>query len=137
MSSLSHNLVRGVARRGDAGHAADIWPSVIPAAAGIQVWQSNMDPRLRGDDGERVIPAKAGMHLRATLTLALLMVIAAGCEREERHFQSSPPGATPMAIVRMSSNIPGPPMPVDSGLGPYGDNAYAVSQGQMLFTAFI
>ena len=28
------------------------------------------------------------------------------------------------------------PMPVDSVLGPYGDNAYAVSQGQQLFNFY-
>lgn len=73
--------------------------------------------------------------LRVAAALALTLAIGA-CEREERHFQSSPPGVIPTGIVRMSSNIPGPPMPVDSVLGPYGANAYAVSQGQMLFTAF-
>ena len=132
MSSLSHNLVRGAPR-----HVSGIVPSVIPAEAGIHVARPSLDPRFRGDDGEKVILAKAGIHLRAALAgaLALLLVMTA-CEREERHFQSSPPGVIPMGIVRMSSNIPGPPMAVDSVLGPYGNNAYAVSQGQKLFTAF-
>ena len=132
MSSLSHNLVRGAPRR-----VSGIVPSVIPAEAGIHVARPSLDPRFREDDGEKVILAKAGIHLRAALAgaLALLLVMTA-CEREERHFQSSPPGVIPMGIVRMSSNIPGPPMAVDSVLGPYGNNAYAVSQGQKLFTAF-
>jgi nucleotidyltransferase/DNA polymerase involved in DNA repair len=37
--------------------------TVIPAKAGIHVHSSNMDPRLRGNDGGMVTPAKAGTHV--------------------------------------------------------------------------
>lgn len=83
-----------------------------------------------------VIPAQAGIHLRAALSAVFLLFVAAGCEREQRQFQSAPPGVTPPGMVRMSSNVPGPPTQIDTILGPYGDNAYAVSQGQKLFSAY-
>jgi cytochrome c oxidase cbb3-type subunit 3 len=95
-----------------------------------QVWgAARSTPRV----SPAVIAAKAGIHLLVAL---LLLFVMAGCEREERSFQSAPPGTFPPGIVRMSSNIPGPPIPVDSVLGPYGDNAYAVSQGQQLFNFY-
>jgi cytochrome c oxidase cbb3-type subunit 3 len=105
-------------------------PSVIAAEAGIQ---QHIAPS--------VIPAEAGIQMRIAAGVALaaalvLVALVTGCQREERHFQAAPPGATPPGIVRMSSNIPGPPSPVDSSVGPYGNNAYAVSQGQKLFSSF-
>jgi hypothetical protein len=48
MSSLSPNRVWGAARPESCGS-----PAVIPAKAGIHVTRPNMDPRFRGDDGER------------------------------------------------------------------------------------
>lgn len=82
-----------------------------------------------------VITAKAGIHWRGALLL-LLILAASGCKREKRQFRTSPPGAMPQGIARMSSNIPGPPMAMDSVVGPYDDNAYAVAQGQALFSYY-
>ena len=78
----------------------------------------------------------AAGQLRRVAVLAIAAIALVGCEREERHIQAAPPGVTPPGIVRMSSNIPGPAAPVDSVIGPYGDNAYAVSQGQRLYSFY-
>ena len=65
--------------------------------------------------------------------LAMLALAALGaCRREKRDFHSSPP---PAAVPAESARAVHP----DSGIsreGPYGDNAYALSQGKQLFTAF-
>jgi cytochrome c oxidase cbb3-type subunit III len=55
------------------------------------------------------------------------------CEREQREFQQSPP-STAAPLVRVSKLQPGPVLITDSTVGPYGDNAYEMSQGKQLFS---
>ena len=68
-----------------------------------------------------------------TLCVIGLALAAAACDREERRFRESPPSATPSGVVRVSSLQPGPRAAVTHVAGPYGENAYAVSEGQRLF----
>lgn len=97
-----------------------------------------MSSRFR-DASSRVMRAS-----RTVLGAALVAIALAGCEREKRHFQSAAPGSIPPGSARNVSIVPGPARHVsaapgsanastDSALGPYGHNAYAVSQGQRLF----
>jgi cytochrome c oxidase cbb3-type subunit 3 len=78
------------------------------------------------------------MRLNRDVTLALcatgLALTLAACDREERRFRESPPGATPGGLARLSPLQPGettPPVRHVSNL--YDENAYAVSEGQRLF----
>jgi len=62
------------------------------------------------------------------------LVAAAGCDREQRTFRDSPP-ATAAPEVIVSGLQPGGAIVSfrDSG-GPYANNAYAISEGQQLFS---
>src|SRR4051812_18199338 len=66
------------------------------------------------------------------LLLALLLLVP-GCEREERRFSESPPSATPSTMVVATALQPGPTV-IDTRIEePYGDNAWAVSEGKRLY----
>jgi cytochrome c oxidase cbb3-type subunit 3 len=69
----------------------------------------------------------------AMLTTALVLTVAVACDREHREFNQAPP-ATAAPLVRVSDLQPGPNVIHDSTIGPYGDNAYAMSQGKQLFS---
>jgi cytochrome c oxidase cbb3-type subunit III len=74
--------------------------------------------------------------LRVT-TAALLTLSLFGCEREERNFEGTPPSASgSMPAVRESPLQPGPPVRSTPVSGPYAENAYAVSQGKVLYNQF-
>lgn len=72
---------------------------------------------------------------RATLPLATLALLLAGCEREQRRFQELPGGSPPSTGVQQSTLQPGQPLarPGPPG-GAYQENAYAISQGKQLYT---
>ena len=77
--------------------------------------------------------AKANFTAAALLVLVLL---AAGCEREARRFRDSPPAARG-ADVSVSGLRPGPrAAPSANQPGPYEGNAWAVSEGQRNFRQF-
>jgi cytochrome c oxidase cbb3-type subunit III len=63
---------------------------------------------------------------------AALLATFAACEREDRRLNSQQPAApTPMvAQVRLQ---PGPTLISDTTEGPYDDNAYGTTEGQMLY----
>lgn len=63
----------------------------------------------------------------------LVLVGSVACDRESREFRLSPP-ATSAPLVRVSTLQPGPAIIQDSTIGPYDDNAYAMSQGKTLFS---
>jgi cytochrome c oxidase cbb3-type subunit 3 len=70
-------------------------------------------------------------------TAAVLAVFSAGCEREARRFTEAASQSAPAGAVRASSlQAGGPSQPSLPATNPYEENAYAVSQGQRLFTAF-
>jgi cytochrome c oxidase cbb3-type subunit 3 len=66
--------------------------------------------------------------------MVLAVLAATACERERREFKQIPP-STAAPLVRVSQLQPGPTMITDSTIGPYDENAYAISQGQQLFSA--
>jgi cytochrome c oxidase cbb3-type subunit III len=70
----------------------------------------------------------------ATCAVALGLALAA-CEREERRFRETPPAASPRN-VRVGELQPGPAVPAPPAPGPYADNAYAIAEGQRLYTQF-
>ena len=69
---------------------------------------------------------------RATAVLAALTLAAAACEREDRDFQTIPPGASAETPVRTSALHAGPDAPEQTG-GAYQDNAWAIGEGQRLY----
>jgi len=74
------------------------------------------------------------MHRAAAL--GFLIISLAGCEREERRFRETPPAASPPGIVTLSPLQPGPTVIAHSVHGPYEYNAYAQSEGKILFGQF-
>lgn len=73
---------------------------------------------------------------RATWVLgALLLVAAAGCERERREFHTAPAAGDPRP--RLTEFQPGSPLPEDAVAGrEYERNAYHIAQGSHLFRQF-
>lgn len=71
---------------------------------------------------------------RRCLLVARLVSLGAlgACEREERHLNEPPP-KPPAQFVSDVNLQPGPTMVTDSAEGPYDDNAYGASEGQILF----
>ena len=66
------------------------------------------------------------------LLLAASMLIA-GCDREERRFQESPPTVTADNVVQLTSLEPGVPRSPVTVVNRYAHNSYAISEGQRLF----
>jgi cytochrome c oxidase cbb3-type subunit 3 len=67
----------------------------------------------------------------AGLAMAGMTLLA--CEREERRFSEMPPTATPSMMTVVSYLQPGSAVIRTQIEEPYGDNAWAVSEGQRLF----
>jgi cytochrome c oxidase cbb3-type subunit 3 len=63
---------------------------------------------------------------------ALAAVLLVGCEREDRKLNSQQPAA-PTQMVSDVRLQPGPTAISDTVEGPYDDNAYKTSEGQVLF----
>ena len=74
--------------------------------------------------------------MQRPITVAVLSLLLAGCEREERRFRETPPAASPPRIVSLSPLQPGPTVHVNTVRGPYEYNAYAMSEGKLLFDQF-
>jgi cytochrome c oxidase cbb3-type subunit 3 len=62
----------------------------------------------------------------------LFFAVVAGCEREDRHL-GSPRPAPPSQMVSPVRLQPGPNSITDTMEGPYDENAYRTSEGQLLF----
>jgi cytochrome c oxidase cbb3-type subunit III len=77
---------------------------------------------------------------RAAPFLALAAMLVAGCDREERRLFTAPDGrdrlVAPAPIDLFRPLHPGDvkPLPDASAFEPYGNNAKAISDGQLLFT---
>jgi cytochrome c oxidase cbb3-type subunit III len=76
--------------------------------------------------------------VRAVLCAALVPLVLAACEREQRSLRTPPPVAAALDYVALMPNgIGGAPPPVLTALGhPYESNAYQLNQGKRLFTWF-
>ena len=75
-------------------------------------------------------------RFRDAIVLAAVALGTAACDREDRDFRSAPPGSSPSEVVRQSPLQPGPMVMPSHVENEYEENAYAVSQGQRLFTWF-
>jgi cytochrome c oxidase cbb3-type subunit III len=64
---------------------------------------------------------------------AVAIIGLVACEREERRFSEMPPTATPTMMTVVSELQPGSAIVRTKIEEPYGDNAWAVSEGQRLF----
>jgi cytochrome c oxidase cbb3-type subunit 3 len=69
------------------------------------------------------------------LAVFLLLIAAAGCERERRDFKL-PNGDQLSASTRLTALQPGAPSPPPSTANPFHDNAYALSEGKRLYSAY-
>jgi cytochrome c oxidase cbb3-type subunit III len=78
----------------------------------------------------RIAAATTGL-CAAAVVLALV-----ACEREERRFRETPPTATALTAVTLSDLQPGPRTKQVVLRNPYDGNAYAISEGQRLFSAY-
>lgn len=67
---------------------------------------------------------------------ALLTIVVGGCEREARRYHELPAGATRAEGVRQTTLQPGESQDVPRVLGAYDENAWGMSEGKRLFTAF-
>jgi cytochrome c oxidase cbb3-type subunit 3 len=67
--------------------------------------------------------------------VAIMVLSLSSCKRERRDFDASPPAAATVA-TRVSALRPGPIVDTTPVPNPYEDNAYARSQGQLLFAKF-
>jgi cytochrome c oxidase cbb3-type subunit 3 len=84
--------------------------------------------------------AAGGGRLRLDIPRALvccaLTVALSACEREARRFDETAAKSVPAESMRLSPLQPGGATPAPQTRNRAEDNAYAVSQGQRLFTAF-
>lgn len=74
---------------------------------------------------------------RTSLLIVAALALLAGCDREERRSRSNPLGEAALGGPRVSVLQPGVAVtsPPDPRAADFGENAYAVSQGQQLFQA--
>jgi cytochrome c oxidase cbb3-type subunit 3 len=70
--------------------------------------------------------------LRTRSAIAALLIAATACEREARRLNERHP-ASPTTFVTQVSLQPGPSVVADTTEGPYDDNAYGTTEGQVLF----
>jgi cytochrome c oxidase cbb3-type subunit 3 len=75
------------------------------------------------------------MRWPLAVTAVLAIVAFAACEREARRYNDRPPGAQESA-VRVTSLQPGAPSPPADKDSPYQENAWGVSEGKRLYSAF-
>lgn len=68
-------------------------------------------------------------------TLALAVLVLAGCEREKRSFRETPPGATAFPAVR-TSELQAGPKTTDPSAGAYQENRFAISQGMTFYVQY-
>jgi cytochrome c oxidase cbb3-type subunit 3 len=74
---------------------------------------------------------KRSVH--CAVALGALLLLVAGCEREERQFHPSPNSTTAMASISISDLQPGNPPPGPETGIPEEYSAFDVSEGQRLF----
>jgi cytochrome c oxidase cbb3-type subunit III len=65
-----------------------------------------------------------------------IALLAAACEREERPFQNPPTPAARTSVETQTTLFAGAPLPPADTDTPYRDNAWGLSEGKRLFTAY-
>jgi cytochrome c oxidase cbb3-type subunit III len=73
---------------------------------------------------------------RPGVTLIVLLLFAASCEREARRYQELPAAAARPESTKVSGLEPGLPAGAEPVLSPYQENAYGIAEGKRLYTAF-
>jgi cytochrome c oxidase cbb3-type subunit III len=68
--------------------------------------------------------------------LAVAGLTLAGCERETRRYQELPAAASRPSSTPVSDLVPGMAAQPQLVLSPYQENAYGISEGKRLFSAF-
>jgi cytochrome c oxidase cbb3-type subunit 3 len=71
--------------------------------------------------------------MRLMIVAAFIVLPVVACEREARRFNEDPP---PPGGVTLSPLQPGPTLAITKVSGPYEYNAYALSEGKVLFGQF-
>jgi cytochrome c oxidase cbb3-type subunit 3 len=73
---------------------------------------------------------------RNSLAVIGVLALVSGCDREERQSRGKPLGETAPNISSPDTIYPGntPPPPLDPRAAAYEGNAFAIAQGQQLFT---
>jgi cytochrome c oxidase cbb3-type subunit 3 len=79
---------------------------------------------------------KTAAPLRPLLLLALVLLAASACRREDRDYRELSSAASRSEGRRLVSLIPGPSIGTSQVRNPYQGNALAVSEGKRLFTAY-
>lgn len=74
-------------------------------------------------------------HLRLFLPVIAVLAIS-GCKREDRPFRLDTPYLGPQDGPRVSTLIPGPSEPVKHVYNDYENNAWALSEGKLLFQKY-
>jgi cytochrome c oxidase cbb3-type subunit 3 len=73
----------------------------------------------------------------AILTIALLATLCfCACKREERGFRVQPPAAESINAKSLTDLQPGPQTPPTTIKNEYEENAYALSEGKRLYSAY-
>ncbi len=75
------------------------------------------------------------MRTAIPLILSSLCLLAA-CEREERSFQQAAPPEEPVALSVLAPGGEPPALPPNPNVAKYENNAYSISEGKKLFSAF-
>ena len=72
----------------------------------------------------------------ALLGLLLTSLVTGGCERETRRFQEIPAASSRPGSIKLTQLEPGAPSPQAPMLSPYQENAYGLSEGKRLYSAY-
>ena len=68
--------------------------------------------------------------------LGVALMTLSSCKREERSFRVAPPAASTVAVVRTTDFRAGGRVPIQPVNNAYEENAYAMSEGQRLYSQF-
>jgi cytochrome c oxidase cbb3-type subunit III len=79
---------------------------------------------------------RLAIRLCALALLTSTFAAFAGCEREERKFQTLPAKSARAYPVRLTTLQPGESQPGRDGHGPYDENAWAIAQGERLYNQY-
>jgi len=75
-------------------------------------------------------------RLAAAAATVLVVALVASCEREARRYQELPAAANRETGVRVSQLQPGAPEQAAPVKSPYQDNAWGMSEGKRLYSAY-
>jgi cytochrome c oxidase cbb3-type subunit 3 len=77
-----------------------------------------------------------GEHaMRSSLVLTCALAMLAGCKREDRGIQESPPGMSPFPAVQ-TTELQAGPKTTDPSVGAYQENRFAIGQGQTFYEQY-